>query len=309
MLTPKRPRGRPSTPKLEFIQRRDSWLEALQSHWSKLGWELMNAKTLHDIQLAFAGFSYPSLNFELLSFPAPQESTDSARKSQRRRVRAGIERLRDLNDEYSKAQEDARWASQAIQGQKQSKLYREFLRRQSKEQSMSKRLEAARELQREEELLLTKQDAFFAQKEVLRLIKERRYSLSPTSVAGALADLPRIGYRQGLKKSTANRSRYGTNLAYDIFVCVRSICRTLEQVERKSFAGKFKKRLRLMKRPQSGVKQLRENWYYLRLAIERALVTCTRTARLPFVITSLYFERSQVRSAEDQIRSELEKLV
>jgi hypothetical protein len=149
---------------------------------------------------------------------------------------------------------------------------------------------SASKRQRDMEKLIADGEAHFARTEFLRFLKSKRYRLKPLNIANALAGLPYIGWRQSAKRCKKYPSAAVDGFAMGIFNTIRRI--VLSNNRKGDLAKHAEKWLRSQNPRRSyAVAELRDNWFYFRIAINATIAARVRTPDLPFVITKQYYER------------------
>jgi hypothetical protein len=157
------------------------------------------------------------------------------------------------------------------------------------------------------ELLLNEKEGCFARDQLLRFVRSHRYTLTPFRTANAIAGLPFIGWRQSAKR--CSKWKHPDGFSYQTFKTVDRIIKSCsERTEMINHAERW-----LRNRPQgtkfNAVRDLQWGWYYLKRSMQTALAARAHPKALPFLITRLYFEKSESPSAVDSILEYRERII
>jgi hypothetical protein len=216
--------GRPvALSQADLLRRRDKLQGMFQVHWPAIGWNLCLARTRMDIAQAlrpFAEFNLPAIDLLVLETPS-KPVQDGIRKFRREHKRlnaecseayARLESCRSLvleaTDAYSRALVRLDAARDGyVFARKEKKPTSPFSKELKKwpilcnklrvevtqrEESVKRCTEEFRKIHIEIRPL----EAHFAQTELLRFLRSRRYAFTPKNVANAAAGLPHLGCRR-----------------------------------------------------------------------------------------------------------------
>src|SRR6185312_1996915 len=142
--------------------------------------------------------------------------------------------------------------------------------------------------------------AAFAQSQLLKFIRERRYAWSPTNLGLALAGLPYMTYRQSVRR--CKRARKSPTLAseYDIFRAIKGLCSSHSLPLSPEKLAKWV--VSLPSRFQFARTEFKRNFYMLTKAVQHAS-SCKKAAQLPFAIAESYDKFTRSQSLLDRIRN------
>ena len=302
----KTPRGRP-------LLITDSALESNRDHqhdnfdygWGEVGWNLSRAKTIKSLRKALEPLrGRPEL--ELLVREAKSPTTW-------KELREGREDINQLRDRLRIAYQDlnnVRDRRDRIQGALLDSGSDDLLQRKCDEceENHSRTLEYLQQLQKLLNELTEEQRSrasYISQIELLNFIMCKRYTLTPLSISNAIAGLPFITWRQSTARCAEIPAAQG--LRYSMFqeltrAFANSPSTAAEAVEQ------AKAYLLQIKGNENLVRKLRNEWYYLRTAIEAVYPTKPRRGALPYRVLAEYCRRSSTRTRYDLVMEEEERL-
>jgi hypothetical protein len=166
---------------------------------------------------------------------------------------------------------------------------------------------ALRDQEKASEELLKDGEAYFARAEFLRFCKSKRYRLIPLNLANALAGLPFIGCRHSIKRCRRFHGEVTGGLRYQVFNIINRIVQV--NVRRSNLIRDAEMWLRKRRSPKSfGISELRQNWYYFRLAVRAVLHQGTSSALLPSAISKEYWRHKSNPTAVDRAFAEEERI-
>lgn len=304
-------RGRPSEISNEALfSRRNTLLGIFEYHWSEIAWELQRAKSLAAIREALGPLPIPrSYEFELFLFEPTKETTF-------KELRDLSKARRGLGIEFKKAllvEGDAEEARENVEGAMKDRssdaTTESALHKYQRLYSAAKRRKE--ELQVRIDVMendLRRQRAFIAQTGLLDFIRSERYTLSPMSYANAMAGLPFITWRQSVSRCLKAKASHPFLNIYELFLEVQ---RALNGPPQTAELAMEQAKLHLKKSKQKreySIQILREEWYYLRVAIEAAYSQKPPRSAIPFRVFAEYRRRTSCRSQLDQFMAKEECL-
>ncbi|HXY50179.1 MAG TPA: hypothetical protein VEI01_12065 [Terriglobales bacterium] len=152
---------------------------------------------------------------------------------------------------------------------------------------------------------IAEEEAGFAQEELLRFILEARYELTPLNLANAMAGLPYMAWRQSFKRCLPWACPIANSVVYREFkiisACLRSDVKAQSLVERIRL---YLQRKKLDKETKDAVVELKQQWYYLKKAIERIEKETHPDDAVPFRIMTEYQQLHQSHTPVDAILAE-----
>lgn len=298
----------------QLLGSRDHLVWLLESSWGEVGWELGRIRTAADVRRALASWQQvEDSNYSMKCLLRPSEiRTTAKRLNAMRRERT---KLNDLAAEAFKRKEVCRESLERVQRVSRPELSASELLIIENELTERARVleEAEQEMAAIENLRLTLEarlqdgEAYFARHELTDFCTSKRYEITPLSTANAIAGLPYIGWRQSMKRCKPEKCPIADGLYYQVFKLVCRIVRATER--RQQVLIRVETWLRSKTQETWTVLHLRENWYYLRRAIEAALKGRVPPKQLPFVIVSEYQGRIKQPSAADYVLAENERIL
>ena len=277
-------RGRPSEIDPEKLQRQVPELQfVLEQNWGAVGWLLLQAKTTFDVQTAFRSIVNPQCSLlELFISDRTLQTAAADLRKLRKSVKDARVRYR---REFAMCRESREKCERAFQAWAAEhdpvKLARiQVIRpRIERDYEEAKTLEKKSQSQYESlEFELKGHEAHFAQSEILKFIQSNRRQFTPLNVARAMAGLPFVTARGSCELCTKHGIDPPPGMAFDIF---RTIQRAIEEPIRDLGRSIDSVQKRLLSGPDNGLPhsaELRNNWYFLQLAIRSAV----RDIRAPF---------------------------
>lgn len=267
-------RGRPTIPDATLEGWRNSLVWPLEHYWGQIGYELHQATTTAQILDVFS--SLPEE--QQTKFPFFLRAYFQATKTLEQR------RLGKLYEELSKQARSAREiedrcrnslnvvlaALQAAQGtiQQPGMEHEQEVRARAFAEAEQWRINL-QDQQRKLSDRITDEAAGFAQAELLRFVLDGRYELTPINVANAIAGLPRMAWRQSFKRCIRWDCPYANSVEYRKFKIISAFLRS--DLKGESLVERMRlylQRKKLDKETKEPVTELKQQWYYLRRAIE-----------------------------------------
>jgi hypothetical protein len=313
---PRKSRGRPLSIDDESLREsRESLLLLLENTWGEVGWNLRRIKVPADVRDAFRPLgNYPNKCYVVDSLLRPSEKPATAKKliAMRRRLSRLSKSISDAEESERRCRDALAMVDRVVSADftepEQERIRAEREKRASALKTVQEKLSPLNSEYQNQQATLLDGEAHFAQSEVLRFCKSRRYSLTPLNTANALAGLPLIGWRQSVKRC-GKWERTTANIAYQVFKTITAIVNSCPR--RDALPKHAEQWLRVRRRKSDAISELRQNWYYLRFSIEAALqekpVVISRA--LPFKIASEYKRRKAKPSALDELLQDEEQIV
>ncbi|MGB6192176.1 MAG: hypothetical protein WBF42_06905, partial [Terracidiphilus sp.] len=158
---------------------------------------------------------------------------------------------------------------------------------------------------------LERQEAYFAQSQVLEFIQSKRHTIAPLTVAMGMAGLPGVTSRTSYDRCSLLAGLPNPGPAYEVFQSFYRIFARqdltmdegLERLKALALAGRAKNASPLQE-------ELRRNWHFVECA---ALSVLRRRqylrAELPFRIFAEYRRRSEIQSQYEILMKQVKELV
>lgn len=295
-----------------LINRRDNLLGLIEADWGVFGWELKNAKSVSDVRNAFKLID-PGIQHHIQIV-----MRDTEAKKTRKELRQQQRRLLELEANPKTASREKerreRWekadaALQQARGTDREIEIRLVVEARQREHSEAQaNYEALLRTIGESRTKYVDAQAYFAQAELLRFVRSRRYSFAPINLANAMAGLPEMGWRQSAKRCGRHKRKHGDTTSYWLFKLVRTV------VEQGVRGSNLKETVRLKLERQRDdsdyrVQEVRKNWYHLRRAFDIVSEQKHHPGALPYRIVAAYQCHFQSRSPLDLFLEEEEQLV
>jgi hypothetical protein len=293
-----------------LFHRRDTLLGTFEFHWAEIAWELQRAETLKSIRQALQPIPEPRrYEFEPFLYEPTKKATFKELREQRRaKDGLGIEFRKALPEE-----QEAKRALDNLLGALKERVpdaqMKRLLERYQRRNSAAKERVADLRIRSDAaENSLREQGAYIAQSELVDFIGSQRYTLSPLSFANAMAGLPFIRWRQSASRCVRTKANHAFRNIYELFIEVQRALASPPQ--RAKFAiGQVEAHLKKSKRQSKYATQtLKEEWYYLRVAIETVYSRKPPKDAIPYRVFAEYRQRSSARSQLDQVLEEEERL-
>ncbi len=320
-----RPGGRPTLDEGSLLGNRDSLLHLLSHAWGLIGWQLERSRTskkapsLQSVREALEPLRTDPQAHRLALFlrPTAKPATAPEIKETRKSVVNAANR-RDKARSYLKPLEDAYHEAEAALAQAgpgdRPAVEVELDRRRVKFEAAKAALEQA---DRELETLrgrLEDQQAYVAQTELLRFLRDRRHELNPLNLASAMAGLPEITYRVSLGRC-AKSPCVAAYTIYEVFELIvkawgrRTAGDTPDRVVGLFRAEVAKLPKRTKQKQENYLRRyLEENWPELRDAIIEALKSKAHPRQVPFLIlVQLQRNLGRPKSALDRVLTAQER--
>lgn len=299
----------------EYLQgTRDSLVWLLEFTWGEVGWNVQTIKTSADVRRAVQSWEQHRDKYvvEALLRPSDHPATAKTLNAMRRRRARLNESARAAYEFQLQRKESLDRAERAL-AQSATQDEKELITAERE-----KRLLAFRSAETEYLAVNNRRDkleqqirdgeAHFARTEFARFCKSRRYTLNPLNTANALAGLPFIGWRQSAKRCKKWESANANGFTYQMFKIIGRIVNSCpSRTGLVTHAGQWLRSKR-SSNPHV-ISQLRQNWYYLRRAIEAVLRSNPQPKALPYLISAEYLRKTSRRTAADLLFEEEERIM
>ncbi len=303
-------RGRKTIPNATLEGWRDSLVWPLEHYWGQIGYELSQATTTAHICDAFSFFPDPQRSqFQFFSRSCSTSAKTLEQRRRRRQYDEVSEQARLAREAEEKCRNSLNVALSALQvaqgtSQQQAMEHERGVRARALAEAEQRRIHLE-DQQRTLSERIADEAAGFAQTELLRFILDRRYELTPINFANAMAGLPYMAWRQSFKRCMRWDCPIANSVVYREFklisACLRSGVKAQSLAERMRL---YLQRKKLDKETRDPVAQLKQNWYYLRKAIERIEKEKHPADAIPFRIMAEYQRLYQSHTPVDTILAE-----
>lgn len=271
-----RRRGRPSEIGPETLRRNVIELQfVLEENWGVVGWLLLQAKNISDVQAAFRKIVNPRCgllepftdSLTLETTPAELRQLRKREEEASERYRRNFKRRRFVKEKFERvfrAETDESDPVKRVQLQMiRGGLAHDYEEAESLQQSSFAEWNSLRAERRQRE-------AHFAQSEILRFIQSTRREFTPLNVARAMAGLPFNTARISCERCTRHDIDLPHGLAFQIFQAIESVLQepisdlggSIDSMRDRLLKGRGNK--------LPAAAELRRNWYFLESAIRSA---------------------------------------
>jgi hypothetical protein len=286
-----------------------------QAHWPTIGWNLRLARTRIDIAQALrplADFKLPTIDL-LLVETTSKSAQDGSRKFRAEHKRldaefsvcyARLESCRSLVLEARDAYSQARVRLDAARdgyvfARKENKPTSTYLKELKKWPILCNRLRLEVKQREENVKQCTEEfrriqidiraiEAHFAQTELLRFLKSRKYAFTPENVANAAAGLPHLGCRRSFLLCSRVRYAAVSSINYIIFEVVSKILKKQNPRSAEEAAGEIRRQISTRKQFETLNEYLSEHWHLLENATRKVWNSPAHPKARAFQITSLF---------------------
>jgi hypothetical protein len=310
--------GRPAAlSQPDLLHRRDKLQGMFQAHWPTIGWNLRLARSRMDIAQALrplADFKLPTIDLLLLETPSKpvQDGIHTFRREHKRlnaecsESYARLESCRsfflEARDAYSQARVRLDAARDryvfALKEKKPTSSYLEELKQlpilcnklrvevKQREESAKRCTEEFRRIQIEIRAL----EAHFAQTELLRFLRSRKYAFTPENVSKAAAGLPALGCRRSFL--LCSRVRYASvpSINYVIFEAVSKILNKQNPRSAEEAVREMRRQISTRRQFATVKAYLSEHWHALEHAAHKVWNSPAHPKSRAFQITSLFLQ-------------------
>lgn len=329
--------GRPAAlSQTDLLHRRDELQGIFQAHWPTIGRNLWLARTRMDIVGALrplADFKLPTIDLLLLELP-PKPAQDGTSKFRRQHKRlnaqlsesyARLESCRgpvlEARDAYSQARV---WLDAARDGyvfarkeNRPTSSYLEELRKwptlcnrlrveiKGREESVNQCTEEFRRIQTE----IRASEGYFAQTELLRFVRSKKYAFTPQNVANAAAGLPLLGCRRSFLLCSRVKYAAVPSINYIIFEAVNKILKEQTPKSADEAISVVRRQISTRKQFAKLKEYLGEHWDALEDAIRKVWNSPAQPKARAFEITSLFlsFLKAPKRAASNPLLDRLQQ--
>ncbi len=312
-----RPGRRLGIQQAELQNARGVLLGLLENTWGHVGWNLMNLRSANDVHNCFRIWKTASdpYRVQVLLHPVTAVFVGTPDPRNLRKMRKRLEELadsiRETSDRQHLLREDLGIINRALANATEDQRVAIAEERSRQAQALADSDRAAEVLNRQWRELraaLLHDEAVFAHAEIVHFCTSHRYRLTPLRVANALAGLPDIGCRQSAKRLLEGKHKEFRASLYEVFRIIRGIVRSCPV--KGDLPERVKQWLLGKRGSQSHASlELREKWYYLSRAIDKALKANHPPPALPFMIVAEYSRRRTSPTSVDLVLERRERLV
>jgi len=308
----RRGRGKP-TPIADALlfSRRDRLLGQFEFHWSQFAWELQKAQSIPTVRKALLPIREPlGSEFEWFTDESTEITTPDKLRLKRRAEAAFLQAVRDGSAEQRRAFERLERAQGALRNTPSDERLETLCEeRQAQCDSAAHRQQA---LTCELEQIrghVRRQQAYIAQSDVLAFVSSNRYEINPLNTANALAGLPFINWRTSAQRCSKRAACHPHKFQYELFRRVeRALGNPSPQTPEQALERMKECLLGNKHRDDSSVQRLKEEWYFLRCAIQHAFENGLEKGAMPYRVFAEYQRRTSRRDAYDLVMQEEEQL-
>ena len=307
--------GRPlALSEFDLLSRRDELQGIFQAHWPTVGWDLRLAKTRRDISQALrplAQFKSSVIALLLVEPTSTGQDPIGMFRMGRKKLNeefsqsyAVLDALRALVTEARDAYTQARARLDAardgyVAARKEQRSTNDFLAELKKWSGLCKKLRIEvkqredRVNQRTEDFRRIqtadrKLEANFAQTELLRFLRGRRYAFSPENVANATAGLPELGCRRSFLLCSRVKYTAEPSINYIIFEALNKILRRHSPKSPEEAASTVRREINTRKQFANVKEYVDEYWHVLEDATREVWASPAHPHSRAFKIASLF---------------------
>jgi len=288
----------------DLWHRRDNALGHFEIEWPEWGWDLRRARTAADFNPIFAATEHTSLGEQSRRFRIPSsvpfDDLDLNRKKHKallQRIRNSYEAVREIADLKGRIDTALRDVN-TVDGVELKIAQQRFTREWNQRRREYERLSAEDErLRRQIEM----QEAAFAQSELLRFVREKRYAWNPVNLAEAVAGLGFMSYRQSIRRCRRKKCNDSSSLQYEVFRAIAYLC---EGRGPRQLFGELRERIMdLPRRFVSAQRELRRDFYFLRMAVDDSVRCNHRGSQFAYAVARKFARSTRSMSLLDQVRA------
>ena len=281
----------------EIFVRREDFANVFSALWGETGWQLQKCRSENDVLMALSPLNQVPFIRERASMFF-YESREAVSAANPRKLRRELDSVRQSRQSVDRIKEDAFERANRIDA-----VLAQFPNNRRQIKKERKRLwEGASglkqkwlELSRRQKGLedqLRQTEAVFARQQVLNFCRMGRYELTPLHLAGAVAGLPYMRWRQSMRRTIDQPSAFENGLDFQVFKAIRFVVENANRKSAKTLITEFRETIpQLPSRHRAAKLELAEKWYYLRSAIGRAFRAKLPPRALPFEIAKHYFKQ------------------
>ena len=310
----------------QLSNRRDQLVQFLEAAWGQIGHQLRWARTPPQVRKGLARVDHGGYQPLLAPFVRASEAKPDAA-----RIRALRRQIGKVNEGTPNAYEKQRHAAEALRSaeaavsQSSKGNLKAFKKELAKRKRQAKRatVRYSALTQQAADLLaeLENVEAAYAQSELLKMVRSKRYSYTPLNLADGMAGLPFMGWRQSASRchredmrqmklypERTQRCPFANGLWYTLFLMIQKVVEPQKSSRR--IASELARAIARMNDPKKQyVKDfLAENWFFLKRAIQVEHKNSSYSKSLPYRIKAAFQKQVQSQSAEDRVLREMEKL-
>jgi hypothetical protein len=265
---------------------------------------LRRARTAADLNKIFAATEHTSLSEQFRRFrlnsSVPFDDLDLNRKKRKAlsaRIRDSYEAMREIADLKGRIDGAAQDINSA-DGIELEIAHQRFTRDWEYRRVEYERLSAEDEELRNH---IEMQEAAFAQSELLRFVREKKYAWNPVNLADAVAGLGYMSYRQSISRSRRKKCKDSSCLQYEVFRAIAYLC---EGRRPQQLLGELRERvLDLPRRFASAERELRRDFYFLRIAVDDSVRCNHRASQFAYAVARKFSRSTRSMSVLDQVRA------
>lgn len=288
----------------DLWHRRDNALGHFEIEWPEWGWDLRRARTAADLNKIFAATEHTSLSEQFRRFrlnsSVPFDDLDLNRKKRKAlsaRIRDSYEAMREIADLKGRIDGAAQDINSA-DGIELEIAHQRFTRDWEYRRVEYERLSAEDEELRNH---IEMQEAAFAQSELLRFVREKKYAWNPVNLADAVAGLGYMSYRQSISRCRRKKCKDSSCLQYEVFRAIAYLC---EGRRPQQLLGELRERvLDLPRRFASAERELRRDFYFLRIAVDDSVRCNHRASQFAYAVARKFSRSTRSMSVLDQVRA------
>jgi len=308
MLIPKR-RGRPLLLTDDaLLQRRAFLVGTFDVQWTDFAWELQRAKSARAIRNALQPI-HKRTGLEPFVYEPTRSSTWTELRTHRHTLDRRSRHITvAAEDELAAKNRLDKVEGALLDVGSDETLERACVKRKADYAAaagLSRHLQESMVELREE---LRRREAHVSQAELLEFIASKRYTITPITLANAMAGLPFISWRHSAARCNELAVEVAVGLSYQMFQDLKRVLADPPPTKREA-VEKVKAYLVGKKRPiPASVREFRAHWHYLRTSIEAVYDTRPPKTALPYRVSTEYRRRSSSRSRYDQVLEEEERI-
>jgi hypothetical protein len=299
---------------LDLLARRDELQGILQAHWPTVGWDLHLAKTGRDLSQALkpiAQFKSSIVALLIVELPSGVQDRIGEFRSDLKKLYVRLSRCRaELNtshdlvieardsytqararldaarDGYVAARKGQRPAVDLLAELKNWSVLCNRLRVEIKqrEERVDQSTHDFRNVQTEIRTI----EAYFAQTELLRFLKGRRYAFTPENVANAASGLPELGCRRSFLLCSRVKYAAEPSINYIIFEALSKILKRHSPKSPEEAATTIRREIGEKKQFANIKGFVNDRWHLLEDAMSRVWASPAHPHSRAFKITSLF---------------------
>src|SRR5271168_309392 len=287
---------------------RDNLVQLLSVSWADIGWHLRHTKSREDLRRAFEPLRGKNNNplIERFLRTTVLTTTGEELRLTRKALGAAIKRRSEAQRTCHSLKKGYRKAETSVmqsRAEQSGKLGREPVKRHAKLLEVRKELRSAERLERALERELAEQEAAFAQDHLVRILGEGRCACNPLRLANVMASLLLLDARVSYNRCSKMKCVVWPELDFQVFEKIESIWNSHHRYRDLSIVELYRKEIRKLPRTMRRNKtenllrtRLAEHFWCLKLAIEQSLESGVDSEQMPFLITSIFSQKTEAPS-------------